>query len=63
MLMVQQICKDLVISWHACRSPSVSPVCWGRGLSFSGFFRCLGVVANQGDGAFPSRALLSSSPG
>lgn len=63
MLMVQQICRDLVISWRACCSPSVSLVCWGRELSFSEFTCCLGVVADQGDGAFSSPALLSSSPG
>lgn len=44
--MVQQICKDLVVSWHAHRSPSVSPVFRGRGFFFSGFIHCLGVVAD-----------------
>lgn len=56
--MVQQICKDLVVSWHARCSPSVSPVFWGRGFSFSGFIHCLGVVADQGEDAFRSPALL-----
>lgn len=36
--MVQQLCKDLVVSWHAHCSPSVSPVFWGRGSLSLGLF-------------------------
>lgn len=51
--MVQQMYKDLVVSWHARCSPSVSPVFWGRGFSFSGSIHCLGVVAVSSEGGFP----------
>lgn len=63
MLLVQQISKDLVCLLACLLQPIRLSGLLGRGFSFSSFISCLGVVAEQGVGAFPSPALLSSSPG